>query len=89
MNDYREVTINRTEYTLTQEAYLTSRLFYGSFNDRYEDKAYEIEYQASAIDPNGKEVEIRWQFPSTVYDTDFYNGDESNLPWDKYCEVIT
>lgn len=76
--DYGSVTYEGKEYRLTQEAYETSRLFYGSWNDRYDDGTFEAEYAASAVDEAGNKYEVTWHFPATPGEEP---EDESNWPW--------
>jgi hypothetical protein len=75
----QKFTHNEKEYTLTSEATLSNRVFPGWYNDVEEGEMYQAEYQADAVDENGKSYMIVWHFDET-------NGaeteDAGDYPWD-------
>ena len=73
------VTHDGTEYTLIKQAELSNRVFVGWWGDVEEGEEYTSEWSATAVDAEGNEFEVYWQF-------DAVKGDEpedgGNWPWD-------
>lgn len=75
---YGTVTHDGTTYTLTQQAYQTSRMFHGWWGDAGEGDAYTAEYEAAAVNSDGDECIVRWHFDAIKGEEP---EDEGNWPW--------
>lgn len=60
------VTHEGTEYTLTSVADFSSRLFDGNGLNAQEGEPYTVEFVCPAIDSEGNEYEIYWQFDGII-----------------------
>lgn len=77
--DFGSCTYEGKDYILTDQAFLSNRLFPGWWGDAQEGEHYTAEYHATATDAEGYNYLVYWQF-------DAVKGaepeDESNYPWD-------
>lgn len=76
-SNFGTVTHEGKKYTLTQEADFSNRQFVGSWFDAQEGEEYTAEFSARALDAEGNEHWVYWQF-------DTVKGNECPLdsyPW--------
>lgn len=66
-----------TEYTLTQEADFSNRQFAGSWFDAQEGDEYTAEFSAKALDAEGNEYWVYWQFETVKGEEPALDG----YPW--------
>lgn len=76
--EFGEVEFDGKKYALIQQAYQSNRVFHGWFGDAGDGETYTDEWEASAIDKDGNEYKVSWQW-------DMVKGEEpedgSNYPW--------
>jgi hypothetical protein len=77
--DFGTATYNGKIYTLVNEATLSNRVFTGWWGDAEEGEPYTAEYNADAVDADGNQYMIYWQFDEIKGNEP---EDESNYPFD-------
>lgn len=84
---YGTVIFEGKAYTLTNDAYLTNRVFPGCWNDVSDGEEYASEWESPAVDGGGNEYLVRWQFSATKGE----EPEDDNWPWgddDYVTEVV-
>lgn len=76
--NYGTVTFEGKTYTLTNDAYLSNRVFPGGWNDATDGEEYTSEWEAPAMDNDGNEFLVVWQFSATKGEEP---EDDSDWPW--------
>lgn len=62
MSNFGTINQDGNEYTLTQEADYSNRVFPGWYGDAQEGESYTAEFSAAAVDANGDTHRVYWQF---------------------------
>lgn len=73
------ITYNGVAIQATQDAYLSNRVFPGSWGDAQEGEGYTAEWETRGEDADGNEYLIRWQFDAVRGEEP---DDDSNWDWD-------
>lgn len=76
--EFGTVTFEGKTYWLTEVADFSNRVFDGWFGDAEEGEAYTTEFKAEAIDAEGNEYVVTWQFETVKGNEPEDNG---NWPW--------
>ena len=82
--NYGTVNYEGQTITLTQDAYQTSRLFDGCFQNAEMGEAYIDEWRAEGVDNQGNEVVVTWHFEQV-------KGQEMEaefLPWEDEKSIV-
>lgn len=84
--EYGTVTYDGQVYVLQGQAYLSDRVFPGGWHDAEEGEEYTTEYYADAVDPDGNDYIVVWQFDTVKGEEP---EDEENYDWsdDNIVEV--
>lgn len=76
---YGEIEYEGKAYALTEQAVLSNRVFPGWWGDAKAGESYTAEYQAHAMDCDGRKYLVRWQFETVKGEEP---EDESYYPFD-------